>query len=307
MKINSPVTYSNNVSKVDTLKVEDIIEVYKGFSNLSIQKYFSGIQRVDIYKCLDTGYRFFYPFSISGDREFYAFLEKSMNYYEDWRWEHRIIYRKIALRRKVLEIGCGNGDFIYKLKKEKIADCVGLEFNHSAIKIARDKGLSVINETIEQHALKNSSRYDFVCSFQVFEHISDVKSHLESSIACLKEKGLLVIGVPNNNPYLFQHDKYHALNLPPHHMGLWDKESLRNLEKFFPIKLESILVEPLYDTDYFWDVMLKYFKKNNRIAYFITSIISKYFKKLRNRFSRKIYEGRNILAIYSKNHSHDKI
>ena len=68
--------------------------------------------------------------------------------------------------------------------------------------------------------------------FQVLEHIYDVKEFLEHALQVLKKGGKLVIGVPNNEPYFLGYDKYCTLNLPPHHMGLWN---IKVFEKFAPI------------------------------------------------------------------------
>ena len=76
-------------------------------------------------------------------------------------------------------------------------------------------------------------RFSFICSFQVLEHVYEVYGFLNSAIALLKNKGKLIIAVPNNNPYFLKHDKYHTLNLPPHHMGIWDERSLKFIGKLF--------------------------------------------------------------------------
>ena len=68
---------------------------------------------------------------------------------------------------------------------------------------------------------------------------------IKDSLLALKPNGKLIIGVPNNNPFLFVNDKYHTLNLPPHHAGLWNKKSLKSLEQIFNIELVSLQYEPL--------------------------------------------------------------
>jgi SAM-dependent methyltransferase len=79
-----------------------------------------------------------------------------------------------------------------------------------------------------------------VCSFQVLEHIYDVKSFLEASLHVLKPKGKLIIGVPNNEPYFLGYDKYATLNLPPHHMGLWNKSVFEKVAPLFNLKIIDV-------------------------------------------------------------------
>ena len=177
---------------------------------------------------------------------------------------------------------------------------MGLEFNKLALDEAKSRGLVVENCDITEYSKKNKNKYDVVCFFQVLEHVFNVEEFLKSSLDCLKKGGKLIIGVPNNNPYLFIHDRMHALNLPPHHAGLWDRKSLRNLEKYFNIKIDKIKFEPLLDLEYFWNVQGEYLKKHSKISYLLFKKISQRFNKLRNSILPLIFKGRNILVIYSK-------
>jgi hypothetical protein len=64
---------------------------------------------------------------------------------------------------------------------------------------------------------------------------------LEDSLKALKKGGKLIIGVPNNEPYFKSYDKYSTLNLPPHHMGLWN---IKVFEKIAPLfKMELLQAE----------------------------------------------------------------
>jgi hypothetical protein len=73
----------------------------------------------------------------------------------------------------------------------------------------------------------------------------------------LSDNGRLFISVPNNDSFI-KNDPNNILNLPPHHMGLWKKESLVSLEKYFDIVLEKISYEPLPSNHvrYYYDVVL---------------------------------------------------
>jgi hypothetical protein len=47
----------------------------------------------------------------------------------------------------------------------------------------------------------------------------------------------LIFAVPNNEPFFQRFSKYEVLNLPPHHMGLWNLAAFRKLGDFFEIDL----------------------------------------------------------------------
>jgi SAM-dependent methyltransferase len=225
------------------IPVSRIIERYKKELNIDVEKFFHGIDTVGIYKCPDTGYRFYSPSDITGDDSFYQQLEKFPWYYMDWKWEHGVTEKLVKKGDKVLEIGCAEGSFLKKIK-ENGATVEGLEINSAAMKRGTAKGLSIHPYPIETFAKEKQSVYDMVCSFQVMEHVTDIKAFVEASLSVLKPGGKMVISVPNNDCLMFQGEDT-PLNMPPHHIGLWDMNSLIKLQDNFDIKLEALHLEPL--------------------------------------------------------------
>jgi hypothetical protein len=67
---------------------------------------------IQLFRCLDTGLRFFAPARVSGDDEFYGQLQEFDWYYMPWKWEHQQAALHIQKGAKVLEVGCGRGDFL---------------------------------------------------------------------------------------------------------------------------------------------------------------------------------------------------
>lgn len=288
----SPVTGSDHVQEVETLATKDIIRLYRNCIGIDVSRFFIGTETISIFLCLDTGYRFYHPQTIFGDAAFYASLQQHPGYYSTWNWEHTQAIKYFTPESTVLEIGCGTGAFLEQIQQSY--HVAGLELNAAVVEVAEAKGLAVRNELIEEHALAHSGTYDVVCAFQVFEHISKIKSFLHAALQCLKKDGLLILGVPNNNPYLFKYDKMHALNLPPHHAGLWDKQSLKALENFFPMKNISILPEPMLHYRYFTQILKKHWKETNSWKQWIPYRL---LVPAVNIFKHYI-EGRNLLAVY---------
>lgn len=239
----SPVTGTGTTTISDTFQSRDIIRLYKDQFGIDVAHFFS-TPTFSLYRCNQTGYRFYHPKGMDGDGAFYATLQKKFGdgYYHDWKFENQLAYDHIQATDKVLDIGCGVGKFLDRAK-EKAAEVCGLELNEKAVEVCKQKGLMVFNEMIAEHAAKKEGYYDVVCMFQVLEHIYDIKSFLEDSLKALKKGGKLVIGVPNSEPYFKSYDKYCTLNLPPHHMGLWNKAVFGKIAPVFNIKM----LETVYD------------------------------------------------------------
>jgi len=243
MQVHSPLTGSTNVVLEKEILCSFIIDDYRKHMDFDVTRYFHNLESIQIYRCLDTGFRFYYPFDIDGDSEFYKVLQKQSWYYMDWKWEHEIASMLIEQTDRVLEIGCARGGFLERINQKGIK-CVGLELNESALECSRARALEVSNQSIEDHAKENQGQYDVVCSFQVVEHIAAVREFMQASINALKPAGKLIVSVPNNfpnSPIL----KDNILNMPPHHMGLWDTVSLANLQSVFPLRLERLEMEPI--------------------------------------------------------------
>lgn len=278
-EIVSPVTELKNIDFEKNISVKKIIKDYKKNYAIDVSKFFIGLKKIELFKCKDTGYRFFYPFNVSGDSHFYEHFQKFDWYYMPWKWEHEVTLKYLKNKSSVLEVGCAKGAFIKKINELfSLSKTVGLELNETAK--AKTEKWEILNETIEEFAKRNE-QFDIVCSYQVLEHISSIKSFLQSKIDCLKIGGKLIISVPNNESFLKNIDN--CLNMPPHHMGLWDEKSLKALTNYFPLKVEEVLFEPL---------------QNYHIDQYVNSLYySKYTSLTARKIIRKLHR---IFGIYNK-------
>ena len=249
MKVESPLLPGKPAKLVAEIPVKRLTDTYWKRLKIDVNKFFHGQQNIQIYECETTGFRFYYPFNLDGDGPFYGQLQQYDWYYLPWKWEHELtIEHVVKPGDKVLEIGSGGGGFMKKLKEMGI-EALGLEINATAVEEAKKNGLPIILETIGEHQTKHPDKYDVVCSFQVVEHIADIRPFLEENVGALKSGGKLVISVPNNDSFI-KDDPLAILNMPPHHMGLWTKSSLTALEKVFPLKVKDIYIEPLQPQHY---------------------------------------------------------
>jgi SAM-dependent methyltransferase len=207
-----------------------------------------GHQDVGLYRCDESGFRFYYPADIVGDSGFYHQLQANEWYYMSSKWEFDESLKFVQPGSEVLEIGSAKGDFLQTaLKKIQSIKCTGLELNTDAVGEAQARGLHVLNESSTQHAQNHVGYYDVVATFQVLEHIPDPVDVLRDALRMLKPNGVLLLGVPDNSAraaasIFLRQDS--LLNMPPHHQGLWDIPSLSFLPKVLPVQLEYMVVEP---------------------------------------------------------------
>lgn len=303
--LKSPVTSSFNTQHIESIDSSQIINAYAGL-NIDVTGYLRKVRSIDLYLCKDTGYMFYYPPSLVADSSFYDLLQETDHYY-CIKNEHRRAYKYIKENDRVLEIGCGSGLFLDSLRT-KTPFIQGLELSDNALAKAQNIGLDVCKSTIESFAKLHLGHFDVVCCFQVLEHVYEVNSFISSALKCLPVGGKLIIGVPNNNPYLYRYDKFHALNLPPHHIGLWNRVSLESLPKYFPLELVKIAVDNLSTPGEhirFCSIQsCHYAQAGNTIkALAWKSLLSVRPYRLGivlRKLVTRAFEGRNVLAVYKK-------
>lgn len=264
---------------VKSISTKNLLRNYQNI-NVNVERIYGHRKNLALYRCVRTGYEFFTPPSVEGDSLFYEELQLHPWYYEQWKWEHEEALSYFCNGQEVLEVGCAHGSFLKKISESfKLIGCVGLELNKTTV--TQNSRFSIKNESVEQHVAANIAKYDVVCSFQVLEHIDNVYSFIKAQIDVLKIGGTLIISVPNNDSYLGDSDDF--LNCPPHHMGRWNEQSLRNLENIFPLEIVKVHIEGLrgkhVDTHIAGSMYIK------RFGYSLGKILLK-FDKLTGRYSK---------------------
>lgn len=243
----SPLTGKHTAWLERIIPVHNITRLYTNLYSITVSPYFGNAKEVHQFRCAQTGFSFYRPETATGDGAFYEALQRLPWYYGQLHWEHQ---QAITLLRnkppgRLLEIGCGDGLFLKEIGK--VLPWIryeGLEINTNAAANATAQGITVHSASLFEFAERHSSEYDFVCSFQVMEHIADIRLALKASIQLLKPGGTLLISVPNNDSYL-GYDYENPLNLPPHHINRWNTQSLKSLTRLFPLHLKEVWFEPL--------------------------------------------------------------
>lgn len=284
---------TENLKLVEIISKLEVIESYKKIG-LDVKSYLH--EDIKLYLCKESGLRFYYPIENMGDKKFYSYLsEVRPGYYSKMRWEHEraLHYLRFRPGSSVYEFGCGPGFFLDNLGAS--FQRYATDFNPSVENDINKLGVSFI---APENLRSENISFDSIVSFQVLEHVTNPSEILNIFNKKLKENGELYIGVPNSNPYLYKYDKLHALNLPPHHFTLWNKQSLIKFVEGHGFKLLKLEIEPLFDKDFFMEKLLEHFFGKKIGAFLHRNVYRRHFNRFNLLLNR--YEGRNLFAIFQK-------
>lgn len=99
--------------------------------------------------------------------------------------------------KKIIEIGCGNGDYLKILNKLPVK-AYGLEYSDRSVEACRNKGLKVFKGFVESEKYQiKEAPYDAFLCLSFLEHIPDPNSFLRGIWNNLKENGIGLVEVPN--------------------------------------------------------------------------------------------------------------
>ncbi|MFA5905040.1 MAG: methionine biosynthesis protein MetW [Desulfobacula sp.] len=117
----------------------------------------------------------------------------------DLRYDLSIIASWIKEGSRVLELGCGEGDLLYWLKKEKKVKERGIEIEESKVEKCIGKGISVlqgdINEEIEDYP---DNTFDYAICSQTLQQVFEPRGLIHSMMRVAK---MGVVSFPNFGHY----------------------------------------------------------------------------------------------------------
>ncbi len=94
-----------------------------------------------------------------------------------------------------MDLGCGNGDLLYLLAREKGARVQGIELNDSAIYECVKKGLSVFHGDIESGLAEYPNHsFDYLILNQSLQEVKKIDGLIQEA---LRIGGRIIVGFPN--------------------------------------------------------------------------------------------------------------
>jgi 2-polyprenyl-3-methyl-5-hydroxy-6-metoxy-1,4-benzoquinol methylase len=175
------------------------------------------------------------------------------------------LVRNISLKRKLklinsfhseeknlLDVGCGTGDFL-QIAQQNNWNVSGIEPNGQARHIANQKTNNSVFET-EQLSKFKKQNFDVITLWHVLEHLPKLEEQITTLKGLLKEKGFLIIAVPNYKSYDAKHYKnFWAAYDVPRHLWHFNQKSIAKLfekidmhiVKTLPMKFDAFYVSLL--------------------------------------------------------------
>lgn len=141
-----------------------------------------------------------------------------------------LICSRLSKQSRLLDVGCGNGDFLNAIKTLTGCQVHGIDVSEIAAKAVRQSyGMDVFVGPITEAPFQNNF-FDVVTAWSYLEHVSNPSEVLLKISSILKHGGLCIISTPNFNSLnakLFKEKWYH-LDCP-RHLYIYTPETIKNL------------------------------------------------------------------------------
>ena len=159
--------------------------------------------------------------------------------------------------KKLLDVGCGTGDFL-QIAQQVNWTVTGIEPNEEARKIANSKtNNSVFN--VKQLLEFEKQSFDVITLWHVLEHLPNLNEHVSILKSLLKEKGNLIIAVPNYKSYdAMYYKNFWAAFDAPRHLWHFNQESVAKL--FANENMEVMEILPMKFDAYYVSLLSEKYK-----------------------------------------------
>lgn len=249
---------------------------------LKLKDYFLTQEEFEIMECDDCKLLFTYPCPAPDKIGSYYKSEDYLSHNEEKKGLFAKIYNIVKKRNiknkfniafdgfqkhtqnpKILDIGCGIGDFLLYAKNNG-CNVAGIEPDDNARKIAEKKLYSKVLSPDELQNIPDNS-FDIITMWHVLEHVDNLKIEIYHLQRILKKNGKLVLALPNYKSFdaVYYKDKWAAYDVP-RHLNHFSKESINNI--FKPTELQQIDTKPL-KWDSFYISMLSEQYMNNKNSF----------------------------------------
>lgn len=124
-------------------------------------------------------------------------------------------------RVRLLDIGCGYGFFLKQFKGDDRFELVGIEASRKAADEASKFVAEIIHKRIEESDPRDFEKFDFITAFEVIEHVSDPRSFMMKAHSFLKDRGHLLLSMPDAGSFFFRMLKSRWPGIHPHYHNVY--------------------------------------------------------------------------------------
>jgi len=201
--------------------------------------------KFSLYECSKCQIQFWLPLKNPGN-EWY---EESGGYkirniikpkiYRGYHKKFLETHKDFPKNTKVLDLGCGTGEFINELKER---GCLvwGVDFDRGAIKTAKEyfKLENIFAMNFEDFFKKeNLPEFDIICFFEIIEHLDNPLAFIRSVKDLLKTNGKFFLSTPYRERMLPNLNNW---DFPPNHLTRWNEKALANLFRVYNFEITDI-------------------------------------------------------------------
>jgi 2-polyprenyl-3-methyl-5-hydroxy-6-metoxy-1,4-benzoquinol methylase len=180
-------------------------------------------------------------------------------------------------KRRLLDVGCGTGDFLKKCEKGGW-ETVGIEPNEKARSLAIENHAQNVHD--ESLLITSTAKYNVITLWHVLEHVHGLNDRINQLKGLLEPQGTLIIAVPNCGSYdAKKYERFWAAYDLPRHLYHFTPQTMQKLLLKHNLKIERMLPMP-FDAYYVSMLSEKYKGHNIKLfSAFINGMLSNWFAK----------------------------
>jgi len=197
----------------------------------------------DIYEPYNTSLENFYiKLHLSLLTSYYRNKKNFADYFKSILCQ--MLFNPIPIKYKgtrILDIGCGNGVFLYGLKNNDF-DVYGIDMSEKAVDFAQNTlGLNNVKLSSINKLEYQDEFFDVITMNHVIEHLYNPENVIKEIDRILKKDGLLVISTPNSDSINFKLFKEYWFPLEtPRHLNLFNHSTIQKLLCDFDFIIDKI-------------------------------------------------------------------
>ena len=262
------------------------------------------VRTYQMLECQNCQLEFANP-AIAPNSNWYDIAYKTLDLYPQNRWEFKFVIENFQTNEKLLELGCGSGEFL-KICKNNNISAIGLDFSEEAVKQCHAAGLDVQLLDIDEKFERVISNIKIITAFHVLEHLPDPIKIFELAGKVSSAETTLLVTVPScyRPSRILKTPDF--LDQPPHHMTRWNRKSLKEiglrthwlLDKFYfePISIKASCWWVTRDM-WIYKFLLSFYFKNPKLEQILRIFLFPFAFISRYMFHKRM-KGFTMLASY---------